>query len=145
MSSVSSVSWRGSGGVQKDDLWRNLRNQTVCVLRARGATDAQRDRIVVEAEALNGARYDYADVMKAATLFMKMKLGIGNGNLDANQKAYLSDSLQYKRLICSKMIFAAYSKAMWPDSPLDVTHGRPTPIFTPADIYIADGFDDVVR
>ncbi len=90
-----------------------------------------------------GKQYSYRSLGAAAYHYMRMRLNLaGNHNPQQIQK-YIADARHYKHMICSQFVAKTYAVTLQAVNPLDVPGGLPSPVYTPADIYVNLNLDTV--
>jgi hypothetical protein len=89
-----------------------------------------------------GQPYNYGAVAAAAYHYVRVKLRFGKNTNAGQVQRYIYAAKKYNRMICSQFVEKTYALTFGGSSPLDVWT-RPTPVITPADIYMNPALDTV--
>ena len=128
------------GGVQRSSLGAYAMNRTVCALRWPRATQLEKRRLAHEAQLAIGTPYDYTAIADAMWHLVKRRMNLKNYRSSMFHH-HLQQQKEYKRLVCSEFILRTYADVYGASSPLDVP--GPSPVLTPADLYVNEGLQTV--
>lgn len=131
-----------TGGVRRVSLRAFAPGKTVCAVRWTPASYAQKRQLAREAQNMIGQPYNYSAVAGAAYHYVRIKLRFGRNSNSGQVQRYISAASKYNRMICSQFVEKTYALTFGAATPLDAWT-PPSPVFTPADIYMNTALDTV--